>query len=541
MTPTPKEKKIDVSAMSREELEQEVLRLTTSLEESTMKLSWYEEQLRRGRQQKFGASSEKTPDAAQVSFFNEAEAEAALAGEEPALEEIRDTEIRRKKSVGKKAQMTEGLPTVVIHYTLSDDEQVCPQCEGDLHEMKTVVRRELTVIPARIDVIERVQHVYTCRACEKEDTKTPVVYAPMPAPVLANSVASASLIAQVMSKKYVEAIPLYRQEQQLQRYGYDLSRQTMSNWVVRSSDLWLRPLYLKMKEELVRKDVLHADETPLEVIHDPGKDGTASSYMWVYRTGNVGQNIVLYEYTPGRSGKNPEAFLEGFRGYLHTDAYAGYHRLKRTDDQGNDAVTLIGCWAHMRRKFNDALQGIDPKSIVSHSLAKVGFEYCNSLFTLERKWAKLSPEERLEKRRTEAKTVLDEYFDWIRQHGPVVLPKSLLGIAFGYAANQEKYLRNYLKDGRLEISNNRAERAVKPFVIGRRNWLFANTSAGANASAVIYSIVETAKENGLIPFAYLEYLLEEMPNLDKTGKTIADMLPWSDSLPQKCRSKYKPK
>ena len=491
------EKKLEISRMSRKELEQRVMLLTTTLEESMMKLSWYEEQLRRAKQQKFGSSSEKSADAAQISFFNEAEAESALAGEEPNLEDIQDEkEDRKKKPVGKKEKMTRDLPTVVLDYTLSEKEQDCPQCGEHLHEMKTIVRKELTVVPATVHVTERVQHVYTCRTCEAKEIKTPVVYAPMPAPVLTNSVASPSLVAQIMTKKYVEAVPLYRQEQQLQRYGFDISRQTMSNWVVRTSELWLKLLYDRMKGELLRQEVLHADETVLEVIHEPGREATATSYMWVYRTGNVGKDIVLYEYTPGRSGENAEKFLKGFLGYLHTDGYAGYHRLL-------GQVTLVGCWAHMRRKFSDALQGMAPNGIVSRSVATEGFNHCNGLFRLEKKWAKLTPEERLEKRKEEAEPLVSAYFAWIRELEPSILPKSLLGKAFTYAKNQEANLRNYLKDGKLELSNNRAERAIKPFVIGRKNWLFANTPAGATSSAIIYSIVETAKENGLNPFPYL--------------------------------------
>ena len=525
------EKKIEISRMSREELEQQVMLLTTTLEESNMKLSWYEEQIRRAKQQKFGSSSERSTDASQISFFNEAEAESTLAGEEPTLEEIQDEkQDRKKKPVGKKEKMTRDLPTVVLDYALSEKELDCPQCGDHLHEMKTIVRRELTVVPATVHVTESVQHVYACRTCEAKEIKTPVVYAPMPAPVLTNSVASPSLVAQIMTKKYVEAVPLYRQEQQLQRYGFDISRQTMSNWVVRTSELWLKHLYDRMKVELLRQEVLHADETVLEVIHEPGREATATSYMWVYRTGNVGKDIVLYEYTPGRSGENAEKFLKGFFGYLHSDGYAGYHRLL-------GQVTPVGCWAHMRRKFSDALQGMAPNAIVSRSVATEGFNHCNRLFRLEKKWAKLTPEERLEKRKEEAEPLVSAYFAWIRELEPSILPKSLLGKAFTYARNQEANLRNYLKDGRLEISNNRAERSIKPFVIGRKNWLFANTPAGATSSAIIYSIVETAKENGLNPYPYLEYLLESIPNLDLKGLTMEDMLPWSESLPDKCRSK----
>jgi transposase len=268
----------------------------------------------------------------------------------------------------------------------------------------------------------------------------------------------------------------------------------------------------------------------LEVINEPGRKATSTSYMWVYCSGHVSRNIVLYEYTPGRSGENAEKFLGDYHGYIHTDGYAGYHRLE-------DKAVLVGCWSHMRRKFNDALQGIIPSGVTSKSMATKGYNYCNQLFSLEKRWLKLSPEERLVKRTEEAKPKVLEFFKWIKDNESMILPKSLLGKAFTYAVNQERKLSNYLLDGRLEISNNRAERAVKPFVIGRKNWLFANTPSGAESSAIVYSLVETAKGNDLNPLTYLEYLLETMPNLDKNHIKVDDLLPWSEKLPTKCISK----
>ena len=521
---------IDVQQMSRQDLEKAFLATSTELEEFKAKLTWYEEQLRRSRQEKFGASSEKTPGIDQISFFNEAEAESTLAGEEPTLEEVEIKEAKKAKTVGKKKKMTENLPHVVIDYTLTPEEQSCPQCSHDLHEMKTVIRKELTVIPARVHVTEHIQHVYTCRYCEAHEYTTPVVYAEAPSPILKNSLASPSLVASIMSKKYVDSIPLYRQEQEFHRFGYDISRQTMSNWVIKSAELWLKPIFNLFKQELLKEDILHIDETTLEVIKEPGRKATSTSYMWIYRTGHVSRDIVLYDYTPGRSGEFAEKFLGDYKGYIHSDGYAGYHRLEKN-------VVSIGCWAHMRRKFNDALQNIAPTGASSKSLAQIGFNQCNQLFKLEKKWAKLTPEERLVKRKEQAEPKVSDFFKWISVNEPMILPKSLLGKAFTYATNQEKRLRNYLLDGRLEISNNRAERGVKPFVIGRKNWLFANTPAGAESSAIIYSLVETAKGNGLNPYTYLEYLLETIPNLDKNHLGLDDLLPWSENLPIKCKAK----
>ena len=522
---------IDIQQMPREELEKAFLRTSMQLEESQAKLSWYEEQLRRSKQEKYGASSEKTSGLNQISFFNEAEAEATLAGEEPTLEEITIKEPKKGKSKGKKKKMTENLPTVVIDYVLTPEEQSCPQCSHDLHEMKKVVRKELTVVPARVHVTEHVQHVYACRNCQLHEESTPVVYAEAPSPILKNSLASPSFIASIMTKKYLDALPLYRQEQTFHRFGLDISRQTMSYWVIKSTELWLKPIYDLLKQELLKEDILHADETTLEVIHEPGRQASEKSYMWIYLTGHLStQSIVIYEYTPGRSGQFAEDFLGDFKGYLHCDGYAGYYKLEKN-------ITSIGCWVHMRRKLLEALQNIAPVGATSKSLAQEGYNLCNQLFQLEKKWVKLTPEERLVKRQEEAEPIVSKFFKWIHDNEPMVLPKSLLGKAFTYAANQEKRLRNFLLDGRLEISNNRAERGIKPFVIGRKNWLFANTPGGAESSAIVYSIVETAKMNNLNPFTYIEYLLETMPNLDKYHLKLDDLLPWSKNLPNKCKVK----
>lgn len=522
---------IDVQQMSRQDLEKAFLATSSELEEFKAKLTWYEEQLRRSKQEKFGASSERTPGIDQISFFNEAEAESTLAGEEPTLEEIEIKEVKKGKTKGKKNKMTENLPTMVIHYTLTPEEQVCPQCNNDLHEMKTVIRKELTVIPAKIHVTEHIKHVYTCRDCEKNQETTPVVNADAPSPILKNSLASPSLVASIMVKKYVDALPLYRQEQSFQRFGYDISRQTMANWVIKVAELWLKPIYDKLKTELLKEDIIHADETVLEVIREPDREATSTSYMWVYCTGHLAARaITMYEYTPGRSGIYAENFLGDYHGYLHCDGYSGYHRLEKN-------LISVGCFSHMRRYFNDALKNIAPSGATSKSMAQKGYNFCNQLFEFERKWKKLSPDERLSKRREIAEPKVSEFFKWIKDNAPMVLPKSLLGKAFTYATNQETRLRNYLLDGRLEISNNRAERGVKPFVIGRKNWLFCNTPAGADSSAIVYSIVETAKANNLNPFSYLKYLLESMPNLERDHLKLDDLLPWSENLPTECNAK----
>ena len=311
---------MDLASMTKEELEAEVMRMSMQLEEISSKLNWYEEQYKLSRAQRFGPSSEQTPFE-QMSFFNEAESEmASFIAIEPKLDDVKVPS--KKKTKGHKAQITGSLPTTVVEYKLSSDECICPECGEQLHEMKKEVHKELTVIPAQVTVTERVRSVYACRNCDKNNTETPILSAPMPKPVIKNSLASPSMIAHIMQRKYVDAVPLYRQEQQFKKYGLALSRQTLANWMIKAANDWLRPMYGLMHKELLKKEVLHADETVLEVLCEPGREATTNSYMWLYRTSSNSMPIILYDYTQGRSGDYAVNFLEGFQGYLHTDAYA---------------------------------------------------------------------------------------------------------------------------------------------------------------------------------------------------------------------------
>ncbi|MGG0720559.1 IS66 family transposase, partial [Robertmurraya massiliosenegalensis] len=281
------------------------------------KINWLEEQFRLSQQHKFGTSSEKTnPDQLKLSLFNEAEITADLKVEEPTLETI---SYNRKKYVGQRDTKLENLPTETIHYRLSEEEQVCLCCGGNVHEISSETRREIKVIPAQVTVVEHVQHIYGCRQCEREAIETPIVKAKMPAPVYPKSLASASSMAYIMNQKYVEGMPLYRQEQQLERLGVYLSRQTLANWMIYGATKWLSTLYNRMHELLILNDRLHADETTLQVLAEPGRKADSKSYMWMYRSGRDVPPIILYDYQSTRHSKHPKAFLRGFKGYLHVD------------------------------------------------------------------------------------------------------------------------------------------------------------------------------------------------------------------------------
>ncbi|MBS3937225.1 MAG: IS66 family transposase [Peptococcaceae bacterium] len=490
--------------------------------ELTAKLTWFEEQFRLSQQQRFGRSREVTSE--QTQLFNEAEAEARPSLPEPTIEEIN---YKRRKAQGKREAQLKDLPEETIEYHLPPEEQVCA-CGGPLHEMSTEVRQELKIVPPQVSVVKHVRHTYACRRCEREELNTFVITAPMPSPLLPGSLASASAVAHIMTQKYVEAMPLYRQEQAMARQGVELSRQTMANWMLQAAERWLEPLYRRMHEQLLKEETLHADETDLQVLHEPGRSATSKSYLWLYRTGRAGPAIVLYDYQTTRAHKHARQFLSGFKGYLHVDGYAGYNGLPH--------ITLVGCWAHARRGFVQALKALPAESKTAEVAAKEGLAYCNSLFALERQMHALSPEERCAMRLSHSRPLVDDFHAWLVFQRPRVLPKSAFGQAIFYCLNQWDKLTAFLKDGRLELDNNRAERSIKPFVIGRKNWLFSNTPRGAKASATIYSIVETAKENGLNPFAYLKYLFEKLPNVDiQNTITLDELLPWSEALPPDCR------
>ncbi len=503
------------------ELEQENNKLKNQIAILEALVKHYEEEHRLAKHKQFGASSEKTELSEQLGLFDEPEKESDKKEPEPTYETIAYT---RKKREGKREADLSGLPTEVIHYKLDESEQICPECGEPLHEMSAEIRRELIIIPAQVKVIEHVQSIYACRSCEENNDHVPIIKASAPEPLIKGSLASASAVAQIIVDKYVKAVPLYRQEQDFLRNGIAISRQTMANWLIRCAEDWLTPVYRRMKEILLLQPVLHADETVLQVLQEPGKKAKTNSYMWLYRTsGCTEYPITLYEYQPTRSSSHPKAFLGGFAGYLHTDGYEGYHSLAN--------MTVVGCWAHLRRKFDEALKAM-PSETRKNSSAEMGVCYCNRLFTLERGCQELPPDERYQKRLEQSKPISKAFFAWAKSIN--ALPKSALGKALHYAMSQQPYLENVFLDGRLELSNNRAERSIKPFVIGRKNWLFCNSQKGATASSIIYSIIETAKENGLKPFEYLCFLFLLLPvaSLSK----IDDLLPWGSAVPDSCKT-----
>jgi transposase len=514
---------IDVLQQCCTQQKEQIIQLEQQVVELTAKVQWFEEQFRLNRHRQFGASSEQT-NPQQQQLFNEAEVEAKAAAE-PTFEEIT---YRRRKQAGKREEQLKDLPVEVIEYRLPPEDQTCSCCGQQMHEMSTEVRQELKVIPAQVKVIKHVRYVYSCRNCERNEISTPIVTAPMPAPVLPGSLVSPSLMAYVMTQKYCDGMPLHRQEQQWARLGIELSRQTMANWMIQGVERYLQNVFDRMHERLLQNEILYADETTLQVLHEPGRAAQTTSYLWLYRTGRDGPAIVLYDYQTTRASKHPTRFLKGFKGWLHVDGYAGYNDLPN--------IKLAGCWSHARRKFTDALKALPvvhrEKTVAAHE----GLNFCNQLYAIERSLKEVSATERYQARLEQSGPLLEAFLAWLKKQTPHALPKSPVGQAIQYCRNQWDKLTAFLQDGRLEIDNNRSERSIKPFVIGRKNWLFANTQRGAVASATIYSIIETAKENNLNPFTYLSYLFEQLPNVDINNPDVLDgLLPWSSSLPDICR------
>lgn len=479
-------------------------------------IAWLMEQLKLSKRRQYGISSEKS-NYDQMNLFNEAETVADLSVAEPELEEVKA--YRRKKS-HTLDRLPPDLPVEIIEYELPEEERLCPDCGGTLHVMARETREELKLIPAKAAIVRHTRPVYACRDCEKNTDHATIVKTKMPEPVIKGSFASPESVAHIMTQKFVMGVPLYRQEQEWERSGVHLSRQTMSNWLIRCARDWLEPIYNRLRRLLCAREVLHADETTVQVLHEPGRAAQSKSTMWLYRTsGDVEHPIVLYDYQTSRDGKHPAAFLQGFSGYLHTDGWEEYHRKL-------GEIQVVGCWAHCRRKFDEAL----PKKDQVGSEALRGKQFCDRLFALEQDYAKLPPDGNFTARRLarveRSKPVMEAFFFWVAMIEPSVFPQSLLGMAIRYSLNQRPWLERVLLDGRLELSNNRAERSIKPFVIGRKNWLFNNTPKGAEASAMIYSIVETAKENGINPFDYLSDLFHIAPNLSHNDD-VDSILPWN--------------
>jgi transposase len=486
--------------------------LTTENQRYKVQVLTLTEQLNLALARRYAASSEKlSPD--QICLFDEAELDSEVTAGTDADAETDDDEIivaaHKRKKRGRKP-LPDHLPRIDIIHEIPESLRRCDHDGRLLTEIDEVISEQLDIVPAKIQVLRHIRKKYAC------DCGQCIKTAPLPAQPIPKSMASPGLLAHIAVCKYQDALPLYRQETILQRIGVDIPRATLANWMIQAGHL-VQPLINLLQERLLNYDIVQMDETTVQVLKEPGRKAQSKSYLWLQRGGPPDRPVVLFHYDPGRGAEVAERLLEGFQGYLQADGYDGYNAAVA----GNDLIH-VGCMAHARRKFSDAVkaQGKSKKRGKAHR----GLKLIGKLYRVEKKARKLKPEERHEYRQRHAKPVLDEMRDWLDQALPQVPPTSATGKALHYLHNEWDKLIRYLDDGRLEIDNNLAENAIRPFVIGRKNWLFSNSVRGVKSSANLYSLIETAKANGLEPYAYLRYLFAELPRA-QTVDAIEALLP----------------
>ena len=502
--------------------------ITKELHASNEKMQLLMEQVILGKQNRFGRSSEKMEDTSQICFqevdgtivfFNEAEAVYDLNEKEPDELELKSPKQPKRK--GKKESDLSGLTVRRIDHYLSEEELEIEFGVNGWKQLPDAISKKYHFVPARVEVEEHHIGVYASKTDEH------MVKADHPKALLHGSLVSPSLGAAIINGKYVNAVPLYRLEQEFQRYGLQITRQNMANWCIRLAEEYLSILYDHLHEELYFYHVIQADETPVLVNHDGRKAGS-KSWMWGYRSGHLYQDrqIVLYEYQQTRNASHPREFLKGYDGICVTDGYQVYHTLEKELEE----LTIAGCWVHCRRRFDEALKLI-PKPSQKKSNAFLLMKQIQAIYREEGKLNDLSSDERLKQRQAVIKPLVDAFFAYLKTIN--VSKKDKFGDAVRYARNQEKYLRVFLTDGEVPIDNNASERAIRGFCIGKKNWQMIDTIHGAKSSAIIYSIVETAKANNLKPFDYVQHLLEEIPKHmnDKDCSFLEDLLPWSEKLP----------
>ncbi len=452
------------------------------------------------RRKHYGTSSEKV-SSEQLGMFDEVESEALNPEPE---DDVSITVPEHKRKRGKRLKLPANLPRVDV--IIDIDSKICPQDGEVLKCIGEEISEKLEIIPAKVRVIRTIKKKYACPVCETMSV------APAPAELLPKSNASASVLAYIAVAKYVDALPLYRQEAIFKRIGLDLSRQTMARWMIQVGEK-IAPLITLLREEMLKTHYLHMDETVVQVLKEDGKKAETKSYMWVQATSGA-KPIIIYHYAKNRSGSNAEELLDGYHGALQVDGYDGYAIAIK-----NNKILRLGCWAHARRKFYDAF-----KSSTGKGIGKQGLVFFKKIFEIEEEIKDLSAEARFFTRLKRSIPIVSELKIWIQEQSQKVNPESLAGKALKYARNEWDYLINCFNDGEYKIDNNYIENHIRPFTIGRKNWMFSVKPEGATASANIYSLVETAKGNGLDPFEYLNMVFAKLP-LAQTEQDFLELLP----------------
>lgn len=509
-------------------------KLSGEIQELNKKMEVLIEQITLANKNRFGRSSEKMTDTSQICFmevdgtivfFNEAEAVSDLDAEEP--DTLENKPARKAKAVGKKEADIKDLPVNIINHYLTDEELVAEFGKNGWKQLPDAISKRYRFIPAKVEIDEHHVGVYASKTDDR------IIKADHPKALLHGSLVSPTIAAAIMNGKYVNAVPLYRLEQEFSRYGLTITRQNMANWMIRLGESYLAVLYDYLHQELYNYHVIQADETPVLVNRD-GRSAGSKSYMWVYRSGHLysDKQIVLYDYHKTRNCSHPREFLCNYSGICVTDGYQVYHTIEKERED----LQIAGCWVHARRKFDEALTVI-PKAHRNKSDAFLVIKQIQAIYREEGKLNELSSKERLMQRQLVIKPLVDALFAYLKKMEPTVPTSGQLRKAYTYILNQEKYLRVFLEDGEVPIDNNASERAIRGFCIGKKNWQMIDTINGAHSSAIIYSIAETAKANNLKPYDYFVYLLEEIPkHMEQKDRTfLEDLLPWSKKLPEGIR------
>ena len=516
------------------EMEKELESKDKEIADLKNELAYLKNQILNKNRKIFGSSSEQS-STMQISFFDEAEKDSDLKVAEPTIEEITYKRAKSSNSTGKKDNLA-NLEKIVVEHKLDETEQYCKDCSDELVVIGTKSKEILKYIPAKLYVEEHITYSYACKSCEENNDKANIVTTKAPQTLLHKSMASNELLSHVINLKYQHAMPLYRQEAYFKMMGANLSRQTLSNWIISAANE-LESVYKLMKEKLLKRNYLQADETVLKVLDDRGKESNKQKYMWLYKSPNKSSPIIIYDYQKTRSGSCPRDFLGKFSGYLQTDGYAGYNKVEN--------IKRLYCLAHIRRKFHEIIINLDEEALKT-SRAAIGFNYCAKLYQIEKELREQYSkdydyyEKRYKERLEKSKPIIEEFISYVDKEIKDAVPRSALGKALAYTKPLLPNLMTFLEDGSLEIDNNGAERSIRPFVVGRNNWLFSTSTKGAEASALIYSIIETAKNNNLIVEKYLLYLMDTFASMNPSDKEgLLKLLPFSKYLPEELKIKTK--
>lgn len=483
------------------------------------------EEIRLLRKKLFGSSSEKRviDFPGQLNLFNEAELEQdpSAAETEELAATLPEKSPKKRKTRATDAERFKGIPVIKKYIDIPEEDKTCPVCNTPLVKIgEEFVRRELVFIPAKLKVVEIYSVNYSCPECSKRDI--PVIKKGKDGkPHMLYGMASAGTVAWVMYQKFCNSLPYCRQEKDWKQYGAAITRATLANWVIRNSEAFFRPMYEYFHRKLLERDFLMADETPLQVLHEEGRRAQTKSYMWLFRSGEDGGiPIILYKYSPTRAGDNAVEFLQEFNGYLMCDGYSGYNKVSN--------AKRTACWAHIRRYLTDAIPKGKQLDYTQPSVQ--GMMYINQLFHLEDVIkAEHSSFDAIKKARLEKeKPIVEGFLSWLDKQNPV--RGSRMDKAVTYIQNRRDYLMTYLEDGRCSFSNNLSENAIRPFTVGRKNWLFCDTPHGAQASAIVYTMVEMAKANGVNVYHYLTYLLEKLPDDSMSDNELDQLAPWNEKV-----------